>query len=59
MADTNYWICGSCGFVNAPHAFRRGEANKKCEQCGSDAKDVANVDVAPAQAVAMKVSAAR
>lgn len=34
-ATTNFYICGNCGFVNTPHAFRRDAANDSCEQCGT------------------------
>jgi len=67
MALTNFWVCSQCGFVNTPHAFRRGDANAKCEQDGSprDAKELDPVtglptvkdlhsDIAPADAVIAK-----
>lgn len=30
-ATTRWWFCGDCGFANHP---RKGQDNKKCEQCG-------------------------
>ncbi len=54
MAKTSFWICASCGFVNTPHALRRGEANAKCEQCGAKQDDELNVDIAPQDAVIAK-----
>lgn len=36
MAKTSFWICTDCGFSNTPHAYRKGDANLKCEQCGSE-----------------------
>lgn len=34
-----FWICGKCGFKNAPHAHRQGEKNNACEQCGTSHED--------------------
>jgi hypothetical protein len=52
MAKTNFWICTDCGFSNAPHAHRRGEANLKCEQCGSE--QAKGVDADPETIISQK-----
>jgi hypothetical protein len=62
-AVTSFWVCGQCGFVNTPHAFRRDKANEKCEQDGyprAGAVDQEgkpgpdNADIAPQDAVIAK-----
>jgi ribosomal protein L37AE/L43A len=45
MAKTSFWICVDCGFANAPHAYRKGDANKRCEQCGASQESGADSDV--------------
>jgi len=60
VAKTHFWICSQDGFVNTPHALRRGVSNDRCEQCGfpREAKDEAgielNADIAPQDAVIAK-----
>ena len=49
MAKSVWWLCGKCGFVNKPHAFRKD--NAKCEQCGSDQAEASNLDLDGAQLV--------
>jgi len=52
VASTPFWICSSCGFINAPHAYRKGDANKSCEQCGADQKS--GLDAEPEAALKLK-----
>lgn len=55
-ALTHFYVCGSCGFINTPHAFRRDKANEACEQCGTPASNQASSDVPPADAVRAKLA---
>jgi hypothetical protein len=52
VAKTLFWICTSCGFINTPHAYRKGDANKACEQCGADQEK--GVDSDPQAALSLK-----
>lgn len=55
-ALTPFYVCGVCGFINTPHAFRREKANDNCEQCGTASSNQATVDVPAADAVRAKLA---